>query len=613
MGMLRVRTWGGTLAVAVAAWLGGEAAGLAGTPNLILIVADDLGAHDLGCDGSTFHRTPNLDAMARRGLRFSQAYAAAPVCSPTRVALLTGQTPARSGLTEWLPGRPDSPDHPLLRPELPLQLPLEATTLAEVLKAKGYATWHVGKWHLGGAGFGPEAQGFDVNIAGDETGTPRSYFAPFRDARGHAMPGLEQAPDGQSLTTRLGDEAVKRIEGSGDRPFFLYLPHYAVHTPLKAKAERIATYNPAGRPAGQQRNPVYAAMLEDLDDAVGRVIRAVEARGLADSTWIVFTSDNGGLATIEGGLGAPATINAPCREGKGWLYEGGLRVPLLIQGPGVQAPGTTIDTPVTSADLPATLASLAGAGRDLPALDGVDLMPLITGSGPIGRTALFWHFPHYANQGSRPGGAIRQGDFKLVELYENGRRELYDVAHDPGEARNLALDQPERVERLARRLALWRDTVGARMPTPNPDFVPNPQAADGTITLPARTAVVEGVQLRFEPLPHKNTLGFWVREQDTAAWTFSVTTPGTFELTGLIGCGTGQGGSQVAFVVDDQEPLLLTVPDTGGFQAFRPIVLGRVTLATAGRHRLQVRPVRKAKDAIMDIRQATLTPVARPD
>jgi hypothetical protein len=341
---------------------------------------------------------------------------------------------------------------------------------------------------------------------------------------------------------------------------------------------------------------------------VGRIVETLKARGLTENTWVVFTSDNGGLATLEGMKQAP-TSNAPSREGKGYLYEGGLRVPLLVEGPGVKAPGTTIATPVIATDLPITLAAWAGAGVGFPGRDGVDLTPLITGTGSIGRTALCWHYPHYANQGSKPGGAIRQGDFKLVEFFETGRRELFDVVKDPGETRNLAGERPELVDRLARRLALWRSEVGAKLPSPNPDYVPNPPQADGSIVMHARTAEVSGLQLRYEPLPHKETLGYWFRPEDSAAWSFTVTQPGTFELIGLIGCGGGQGGSRVAFQVDDQPALELTVPDTGGFQAFQPQTLGRVTIATPGRHRLTVRPLTKAKDAIMDIRQATLKPI----
>src|SRR5438552_1824566 len=243
-------------------------------PNVVLIVADDLGWRDLGCYGSTFYKTPNIDRMAREGVRFTQFYAACPVCSPTRASILTGRYPQRVNITDWLPGRPDRPDQKLRRPVIRQELPLEAVTIAEALKAAGYATAHIGKWHLGGEGFGPKQQGFDLNIGGDHTGTCRSYFAPFRNKQG-AMPGLEHAPEGEYLTDRLAAEAEKFIERNKDRPFFLYLPHYAPHTPLRAKPEIVARYKVTPK-AGTQSNPVYAAMVESIDESVGRVLRALD-------------------------------------------------------------------------------------------------------------------------------------------------------------------------------------------------------------------------------------------------------------------------------------------------------------------------------------------------
>lgn len=577
-------------------------------PNIILIVADDLGAHDLGCYGSSFHRTPNLDRLAQQGLRFTDAYAAAPVCSPTRVALMTGQHPARVGVTDWLPGRADRPDQKLNRPQIPMQLPLESVTVAEALRQAGYTTWHVGKWHLGGQGFGPLQQGFDVNIAGDETGTPRSYFAPFKNGRDQFMPGLENAPDGQYLTDRLTDEVEKLIDDSGSKPFFLYMAHYAVHTPMRAKDEITKTYDAQGIAPGRQRNPIYASMLQSLDESVGRIIRKVDQKGITNETWIIFTSDNGGLATTEG-PNTPATSNAPAREGKGWLYEGGLKVPLIIKGPGLKSVGTSTSQLAYSPDLPATVAGIAGASDELKSLDGKDLSSLITTGEPFGRDTLFWHYPHYANQGGRPGGVVRDGDWKLVEFYENGRQELFNLSKDKSESRNLAAEIPEKVAELAKKLADWRVSVGANMPTRNAQYVAIPQNANGVIQLPARTAEVQGTQLRYEPQPHKNTLGFWVNQTDTAFWDFTVNQPGRFELIALVGCGPGQGGSEVVFIVDQQSPLMLTVPDTGGFQAFQPIKIGEIEIQQKGLHKLSIKPVKKAKAAVMDVRQVTLKPV----
>jgi arylsulfatase A-like enzyme len=575
-------------------------------PNVILIVADDLGWADLGCYGSRYHRTPRLDALAAGGRRFTRAYAASPVCSPTRAALLTGKHPARLHLTDWLPGRPDLPAQRLARPLIRQELPLEEETLAESLHAAGYATAHVGKWHLGGAGFEPTRQGFDLNIGGDATGSPLSYFAPF-GRQGRTMPGLDDAPGGQYLTDRLTAEAERFLDVNRARPFLLYLPHFAVHIPMKAKEDLIAKYPRwDGIPRGRQQNPVYAAMLESLDDSVGRIVAKVDALGLAGKTILIFTSDNGGLATLEGPH-TPATINAPLREGKGFLYEGGLRVPLIVRWPGHVAPGTE-DAPVWAADLPATIKALCNLPGPI-AGDGVSLAPLLTEGKPLAPRALFWHYPHYSNQGGRPGGAVRDGDWKLIEHYETGRRELFDLKRDISEATNLAASHPGKVDELAAKLGAWRKDVNAQMPTPNPAYAPNAQLANGTIKLPARTAMVHGAMLRYEPLPHKNTLGYWVLADDWASWEFDVSKPGTFAVEALIGCGNGSGGSTVEFRVRDQA-LQLTVPVTGGFQRFERQALGKVTLARAGRFQLEVRAIKKPGPAVMDLRELTLTPAS---
>ena len=327
-------------------------------PNVVVIVADDLGWADLGCYGSRFHQTPALDRLAREGMRFTQAYAACPVCSPTRAALLTGKYPARLNLTDWLPGRPDMPSQKLLRPDFRRELPLEETTLADVLHAAGYATAAIGKWHLGGAGFGPEQQGFDLNIAGDAAVSRRELFRPYQQ-NGKVLPGLGQAPEGEYLTDRLTAEAEKFIEKNRERPFFLYLAHFAPHIPLKAKAELAHKYEEARKPGQPQNNPIYAAMLDSLDAGVARVVQKLEELKLAERTVVVFTSDNGGLATLEG-PDTPATSNAPLREGKGYLYEGGLRVPLIVKWPDGINPEGVSEAPVCSIDLVPTLAKICG-------------------------------------------------------------------------------------------------------------------------------------------------------------------------------------------------------------------------------------------------------------
>lgn len=436
-------------------------------PNVVLVYADDLGWADLGAYGSRFHRTPNLDALARRGVLFTNAYAAAPVCSPSRAALLTGKHPARLRLTDWLPGRPDSPAQKLLRPAIRQSLPREELTLAELLKSAGYATASVGKWHLGGSG--PVEHGFDLNIAGDNHGTPVSYFYPYARG-GETTPGLEEGKPGEYLTDRLTDEAEKFIETNKGRPFFLYLPHYAVHIPMKARPELVERYRASADPTRPQHNPVYAAMIQSLDESVGRVMAKLEQTGLLDSTLVIFTSDNGGLS-VEEGPNTPPTSNLPLREGKGFLYEGGIRVPLVVYWRGVTRAGGVSPAPVSGLDLFPTVAEACG----LPPVenDGASLLPLLRRPGVTRRRrALYWHYPHYSNQGGRPSGALREGDYKLVEFFEDDRAELYDLRRDPGETRDLSARLPAKAGELRRRLSRWRAGVGAQMPAVNPDYRP---------------------------------------------------------------------------------------------------------------------------------------------
>lgn len=443
-------------------------------PNIVLVLIDDYGWADTGCYGSTYYRTPNLDRLAARGLRFTDAYAAAPVCSPTRAALMTGKHPARLHLTDWLPGRRDMPAQKLARPIIRQELPLAETTIAEALKQAGYTTALIGKWHLGGQGFEPQRQGFDLNVAGDHTGTPLSYFAPYRNKEGRFMPGLERAPEGEYLPDRLTTEAERFIEQHKDRPFFLYLPHYSVHIPMKAKPELIAKYQALPRPAHGQNNPVYAAMVESMDESIGRLTRKLEQLGLADDTVFIFTADNGGLSVREG-PDTPATDNAPLRAGKGYLYEGGLRVPLLVAWPQRIKAGSVNRTPVYSADLFATALEVAGV-KNTTGVDGLSLLPLLIGRGPFKRDALYWHYPHYSNQSidgghfDQPGAAIRQGDFKLIEFYQDDHVELYDLKRDLGERNDLAGSRPQVAARLRQKLATWRQSVNAQMMTHNPDY-----------------------------------------------------------------------------------------------------------------------------------------------
>lgn len=593
--------------VLLALW--GQAAWAVGKPNVIIILIDDYGWSDASCYGSKFYKTPNVDKLAAEGVRFTDGYAACPVCSPTRASIMTGKYPARLHLTDWLPGRGDRPDQKLLKPEIEQQLPLAEVTLAEALKANGYATAHIGKWHLGGDGFLPQDQGFDLNIGGDHTGSPVDYFAPYEavNKKGgvtRKIPGLDNGNASEYLTDRLTTEAEKFIEANKSKPFFIYLSHYAVHIPLKAKQELVDKYKNDGG-VGKQTNAIYAAMIESVDQSVGRVMQKLEDLKLADNTLVVFTSDNGGLSVIEG-PNTPATINSPLREGKGFLYEGGIRVPWIIKWPGVTKAGTVIPTPISSIDLYPTI--LEATGTSMPKgvkTDGVSLAGLLKDGTAPKRDTLYWHYPHYSNQGGRPGGVIREGDWKLIEFYDDGRWELFDVRKDKGEARNLVEDQKAVATRLQRKLDQWRRDTKAQMMDENPEFKPNPQSPNGDIPLLAKYADIHGTMVRYEPLPHKNTLGFWVRAEDSVSWDFTVTQPGKFTVEPLQGCGTGQGGSEVEFSVGEQK-LKMVVEDTGHFQNFKPREIGFITLDKPGRYTLRVQPLTKAKNAVMDLRMVTL-------
>ncbi len=464
----------------VQAALSAEPSSGARRPNIVFILADDLGWADLGCYGSTFYDTPHLDTLARQGMRFTDAHAACNVCSPTRASIMTGKYPARLHLTDWLPGRGDRPDQKLNRPVILQHLPLEEFTIAEALKAGGYQTCFIGKWHLGDAPYYPEHQGFDINIGGCELGHPPSYFSPYHN------PKLPDGPPGEYLTDRLTSEAVKFLESAARKPepFFLYFAHYAVHTPLQAKAAMIESYktkaarlSPAGpefiedngrRVRQVQNHPVYASMLRSLDESIGRLLETLNTLGLSTNTIVVFTSDNGGLSTAEG----TPTSNLPLRAGKGWPYEGGVREPLLIEWPGVTRPGSVCAEPVISTDFYPTMLQMAGLPlRPEQHLDGESLVPLLKG-GSLPERPLFWHYPHYSNQGGAPEGAIRLGRFKLIEWYEDLRVELYDLGEDLGEHHNLAATMPEKTDALRRQLHAWRAAVNAQMPAPNPDYDP---------------------------------------------------------------------------------------------------------------------------------------------
>ncbi len=430
--------------------------------NFIVILVDDLGWTDLSCMGSTFYETPNIDRLAAQGMKFTQAYSACTVCSPTRASLLTGRYPARLHVTDWIEGHRD-PKAKLRVPDWTMHLPLEERTLAEALKPAGYATVSIGKWHLGGPGFFPEQQGFDQNIGGYDRGQPPSYVAPYK------IPTLPEGPPGEFLTDRESAEAVKFISANRDRPFFVYLPHYAVHQPIAGKPEVVERYRRKARPDAPHRDPAYAALIESVDDSVGRITRTLDALGIADRTVVVFTSDNGGLTVGR----VPPTSNVPLRVGKGSAYEGGVRVPFIVRWPGHAAPGTTEVTPVISPDLFPTLLEIAGVRplRDR-VIDGRSIVPLLERRRGFTRDAIFWHYPHYHPGGATPYGAVRSGALKLIEFYEDDHVELYDLGADIGEKNDLARSRPADVRRLRKQLADWRRSVGAQMPTPNPAYVP---------------------------------------------------------------------------------------------------------------------------------------------
>ena len=437
-------------------------------PNVVVILIDDMGYTDLGCYGSKFFETPNIDRLAREGMRFTDGYAACPVCSPTRASIIAGKFPARLNLTDWLPGRADRPSQMLLRPKIQQALPLEEFTLAEALAAVGYKCGAVGKWHLGERGFLPEDQGFHRNVGGTEKGSPPGGYFKFK------TPSLE-LDEGQYLTDELHKAADLFIKQHVDEPFFLYLSHYAVHIPLQAKAELTEHYRQKLLSAEQTRpthtNPIYAAMIHSVDQGVGRLLDTLDRLKLSDNTIIFFTSDNGGLSVPEG-PNTPATSNSPLKTGKGYLYEGGIREPFIVRFPGTVPAGTTCQTPVVSMDIYPTVMELAGV-QTHQQLDGVSLVPLLKQTGTPERQALYWHYPHYSNQGGKPGGAVRMGDYKLIEFYEDNHLELYNLRTDVGENQNLADAQPDRTRSLHAQLATWRNAVKAQMMTPNPNYQPN--------------------------------------------------------------------------------------------------------------------------------------------
>ena len=441
-------------------------------PNVIVILVDDMGQTDLSCYGSKFYETPHVDQLAKDGVRFANGYSACTVCSPTRAALLTGKYPARLHITDWIAGH-DRPKAKLKIPDWQKFLPFEEITLAEQFKSAGYATASIGKWHLtpglkeGDESYYPQKHGFDLNIGGYARGQPPSYVAPYK------IPTLIEGPAGEFLTDREADETVKFMEANKDKPFFIYLPHYAVHTPIAGKPEVVAKFKDkaAKTPDLKQKNATYAALVASVDDSLGTIRAALKRLKLDDNTIIVFTADNGGLMQV--------TDNSPFRVGKGSAYEGGVRVPFIVFWPGVTKAGLVEASPAITVDLYPTLIEMTGVKPLQSLVDGISLAPLLKQGAKPDRDAIFWHYPHYHPGGATPYSAIRSGDFRLVHFYEDGRDELYDLANDVGESKDLAAAEPVRVKALRTRLDAWLKSVDAQIPTINPDFDPVADANHG--------------------------------------------------------------------------------------------------------------------------------------
>ncbi|MCP4313864.1 MAG: sulfatase [Bacteroidetes bacterium] len=436
-----------------------------GPPNVLFILVDDMGWQDLASYGNEIHETPNIDRLAGDGMRFTDAYAACPVCSPTRASIMTGKYPSRTGITNWLPGD-FYKNTPLLCEETAQQMELEETTLAEALKEGDYQTAFVGKWHLGKKPYYPQHQGFDVNVAGNHWGHPHGptgFFSPYK------MEHLEDGPKGEYLTDRLTSEAIRVMEefSSQKQPWLMYMSYYTVHAPFHSKPEKTEKYQEKASKANVEINAAYAGMVESLDENVGRLLRWLEEKGLQENTIVVFTSDNGGFHM--------ATHNRPLRGFKGELYDGGIRVPWIIRWPGVTKPGSVCSKPVISTDLYPTLLEMTGQPlRPGQHLDGVSLVPVLKGDQDFDRVPMIWHYPHYLPRHSAvPGSAIRSGDWKFINYYGDGRQELYNLKDDIGESDNLCGRMPEKAAKMKAMLDDMLKEHGAKIPAPDPDYNKN--------------------------------------------------------------------------------------------------------------------------------------------
>lgn len=461
-------------------------------PNVVFILVDDLGWKDLGCYGSSFYETPNIDLLASQSYRFTNAYSSNPVCSPTRASIMTGKHPSRIGITDWITPE-DSPsetwqklrkNQKLICPENRRALPLEEFTMAEALNTAGYPTFYAGKWHLGDEGFFPQNQGFEVNKGGHMKGSPPGgYYTPYNN------PQLEDGPEGEYLTDRLTNESIAFIEQNKENPFFLYLAFYTVHTPIQPNKKYLDKFTQKRKllkdslpikieerkayTVQNQYNAAYASMVYALDQNVGRLIDKLKALNILENTLIIFTSDNGGLSTLIGksvyGRNAPTSV-LPLRAGKGWAYEGGIRVPLIIKPPN-DLEAKIIDAPANSMDYYPTILDYTGIGLNYEQhIDGISLKPFLEGETRVTHKELFWDFPHYHGSGWTPGRAMRQGPWKLIYFFEDDVYELYNLDNDIGERNNLATIYPKKFEEMKKLLEVWGDEIGAEEPYLNQNF-----------------------------------------------------------------------------------------------------------------------------------------------
>ncbi len=478
-------------------------------PNFLFILADDYGYHDLSISGSKFYETPNIDRIASEGMIFTDGYATCQVCSPSRASIMTGKFPVRHGITDWIGAKTGEAWSKtgrvtqLLPPEYVHNLPKEYTTLPEAMKEAGYTTFFAGKWHLGEKGSWPSDHGFDINKGGWDAGSPAGgYFSPYEN------PNLESGPDGENLSMRLAKETVNFIKNNKDTAFFAYLSFYAVHGPIQTTQEKWAKYRQKAEELGiaetgfkmghflpirqVQDNPVYAGLVEAMDDAVGEVLKTLDELGLAENTIVIFTSDNGGVSAGD----AFATSNLPLRGGKGYQFEGGIREPYFIKVPGMAA-GKKCTTPVSGTDFYPTILELAGAKlKPEEHSDGVSLFPLLNGK-TIAERPLIWHYPHYGNQGGEPSSILRLGDWKLIHYYEDGHDELFNLKVDLEEQNDLAAENQEKVKELSKKLFVMLNEMGARYPARDPEWTAEKEQAHLQNVINKRWPQLEKQRLQF--------------------------------------------------------------------------------------------------------------------